>query len=389
MKNAVYFQSGGPTTVINSSFYGVIKEIYKHKDKIKNLYVSKFGVKGLINNDLVLINKPLESYKELLRKNGAICGTARVLLDENDESFNKIVENIKKNNIGYIFVNGGNDSMDTANKIKNYLKKINYECVVVGIPKSVDNDLANTDFVPGYPSTCKYINEVVKGVYQDAASYDEKRVNIIQVLCRNSGWLVASTKLADLCDMGPDLIYLPEVPFNIDEFLKDVKTLHDKQGNVLVCVAESLVDKNGKFIAPVVDKDPFGHEYFGSIGEHLSNLIKVKLGYKSRCLQLGIIERDIAPLNSSLDTKIAIQCGVQAVKNALKKVNGMVTIVRDNSDPYKYHLSVSDFENVANEEKMFPIKWINKKGNNITQGYIDYAKPFIDFEKTKVKKDIL
>ena len=388
-KNAVYFQSGGPTSVINSSFYGVIKEVYKHKNKISKLFISKYGVKGLIKNDLLEINKPLKEYKDLLRKNGAACGSARLLLKENDQNFLSIIETINKNNIGYVFVNGGNDSMDTANKLIKYFKNNNIDCKVVGIPKSVDNDLCITDHVPGYPSTCKYIYEVTKGVYQDVNSYDEPRINIIEVLCRDSGWLVAATGLASLCDMGPDLIYLPEVSFDTKQFLKDVKKLYEEKGNIIIGVAESLKDKQGKFVAPVIEKDVFGHEYFGSIGEYLCNLIKEKYGYRTRRLSLGIIERDMALLNSKVDTKEAIMCGSNAVKYALNGIEGMVVMKRISNNPYKIKFEICDFDKVANDVKFFPTKWINKTKNNITKEYIEYAKPFVDLEETKVRKDIL
>jgi len=389
MKNAVYFQSGGPTSVINSSFYGVIKGCFENKDKIDKLFGSRFGVKGLIKNDLIEINKPLEHYQELTKKNGAILGTARLKLKENDDRFEDILNTVKINNIGYIFCNGGNDSMDTGNKLNKLFKERNIDCKVIGIPKTMDNDLVEIDHAPGFGSACKFVCEVVKGLYQDINSYDETRINVVEVLCRDSGWVAACAKGAAFSNMAPDFIYVPEVPFSIEKFLDDVKKAHEIKDNLLIVVAKTIVDKDGKLIAPILKKDAFGHEYLGNVSDYLVEQIGSKLNLNARASILDLFIRDLVPLNSKVDVEEAKMCGEKAVEFILENKTGMVTIIRDSSSPYKVHYSLAPLDVVANGVKYFDKAWINEEGNNINDSYLDYIKPFLDLEDTQISKDLL
>lgn len=281
MKNALYFQSGGPTAVINASFYGVI-EAYCKTDKIDTLYGARYGLEGVIKGDLIPIKKDLSLYDEIKDLNGAILGTARRQLKGSDDiGYAKVLETCKKFNIGYVFVNGGNDSMDTADKLNKFFLKIGFDCIVCGVPKTIDNDLVLTDHCPGFGSSVKFVVRSVSEIFLDINAFNPGRVTIVEIMGRDAGWLAASSAGASIFNLGPDLIYLPEKPFNIDNFLDDVNRVYHEKGRVLICVSEALKDANGKYISADEKLDSFGHVQLGSVSKYLTELVSGKLDRKS------------------------------------------------------------------------------------------------------------
>ena len=385
MKNAVYFQSGGPTSVINSSFYGVIVAC-QEDERIDKLYGARYGLEGLLNKDLVLIDEPYQKYEELTTLSGAILGSARLLLPSSfeEEAYKKVLDCVKKYNIGYIFVNGGNDSMDTADKLNRYFKSINYDCLVVGIPKTIDNDLLNMDHAPGYGSCVKFITRTLMELSLDINAYKKGRVTIIETMGRDTGWLAASSSLANEFNLGPDLIYVPEVPFSKEKFYEDIKRIYKEKGRVIVVVAEALKDKDGNYVASDNNLDSFGHVQLGAISKLLADQVKKDLGINTRNVELSLVQRCASHITSSIDVKEAIEVGKHAVKFALEGKDGVVTIQRISSSPYKVEYVLGDLMKVANGIKYLPRNYINEEGNGVSKEFLDYARPFIDEDEIKI-----
>jgi len=382
MNNAVYLQSGGPTSVINASFYGVIKAI-KETNKIDNLYGSLYGIEGLINDELVLVDKELIEYEELMHLNGAILGTCRKCLKVKDEAFTSITNTINKYSIKYVFINGGNDSMDTADKLNDYFTSNKIDCLVVGIPKTIDNDLVLTDHCPGFGSNAKYVIRTVMEIALDTRSYRKGRVTVVEVMGRDTGWLTASSVYASKYGLGPDLIYVPESPFDIDKYLSDVKAIYEKKGNVLVCVAEALKDKNNEYISIDQKKDQFGHVQLGSVSKYLADIVKEKLNINTRNIELSLSQRSACHYQSKLDRTEAIKCGESAVLFALNGLKGMVSIKVNKRIPYDSYFDLVPLSKVANDVKYLDKDYIIN-GNYISDKFMEYIEPFVDEEELAI-----
>lgn len=387
--NAIYGQSGGPTSVINASAYGLIKEAKKHPDKIGKIFAMHYGIEGLLNEDIIDVSSFKEKeLKALLTTPGAAFGSNRYKL--NDEisdkaKFDKIIEIFNKYNIHYFFYNGGNDSMETILKISRYAKKVNYELYAIGIPKTIDNDLEILDHTPGYPSAAKYIANSVSSIYFDDASYKKGRVNIVEIMGRDTGWLTASSKLAELNGAKVDLIYVPEVSFDLKSFLKKVKTIYENKGHCLVCVSEGIRDHNSKLIGVMQEmKDTFGHTQLGGVSVFLSSLISKELGYKTRYIELSLLQRANSIIPSRVDIKEAIKCGSFALKSALVgKSQKIVTINRTSSANYKAKYSLTPISKVANKVRYLPLTYLNETEDNINESFISYLLPLIETKKEK------
>lgn len=374
--NAIYGQSGGPTSVINASLYGVIKQC-QLEEEIGTLFLMHNGIKGLINDDLKDVENIEENEIELLKNTPSpILGSIRYKLkpfEEDESDYLKIVNNLKKYQIRYIFLNGGNDSMDTSKKLSEYFKKVNFECYVIGIPKTIDNDLTITDFTPGFPSAAKFIANCIKDIAYDNESYPQGRVNIVEIMGRDTGWLTASASLSE--PYSPDLIYVPEVIFNEDKFLKDVKNIYERKQRCLVAVSEGIKNKNNQFIYQQKSKDAFLHNQLGGVANYLSNLVEEKLHFPTRAIELSLLQRCFSQLTSLKDVEMAINCGKKAVEYALQKLNNVMVII--NKD---FTLSYAELSLIANQTKFLDINMINKEGNNITPLFKDYALRLIDGE---------
>ena len=375
-------QSGGPTAVINSTICGVFKEALKHQE-ITHLYGAIHGIDGVINERFIEIKD--ESNLDLWQTTpGAILGSVRLRLKkypEDLELYEKILSVFKKYDITYFFYCGGNDSMDTCNKINHYFKEIGYNCTVLGLPKTVDNDLVETDHCPGYGSASKIVSTMMAEIYHDTSVYHKGRVTIVEIMGRDAGWLTASTHLANIYENGPDLIYLPESPFDMNKFLQDVKALYDKKKKVLVAVSEGIKDKDGEYILNYQSSkegDAFGHLQLGGVALVLSNTVSNELHLPVRAIELNLPQRCAAHLASLTDVKEAYKCGAFGVKSALKGKTGyMVSMER--VQEYKIKYTLKPLHLIAEQVKAFPTKWIINN-NSISKEFLDYVLPLIKGE---------
>lgn len=352
MKNLVYFQSGGPTSVINTSLYGVIVEAKKHAKEIGAIYGSLYGVEGLLNDNLIDLGQESEETIELLQQTpGAILGTTRYKLSEDlkHEDFQKILNTLKKHQIGYVLVNGGNDSMDTCHKLSMLMEQVHYDCKVIGIPKTIDNDLTNTDHCLGYASAAKFVVQTLQDVAVDNLVYNKGKVAIVEVMGRNAGWLTAAAALLE-GDVKPDHIYLPEDAFDLGEFLAEVKRVYDQKKKGLFVVSEGI--KWNRAIPSNVQRDSFGHAQLGGIAYSLADEVKAKFGFSTRPIEFSLMQRAASTFISLVDHKEAIKVSAVAVKKIVKgKTNAMVVINRVPGTDYKVRYKLQKLKNIANAEK--------------------------------------
>ena len=384
-------QSGGPTSVINASAYGVIRTALDNPD-ITAVYGAAHGIKGVLNDQLYDMGQ--EDAKELellLNTPSSELGSCRYKIadpDVDDTDYKRILEIFKKYDVRYFFYNGGNDSMDTCNKISKYMQKVGYECRIMGVPKTIDNDLFGTDHCPGFASAAKYIATSCVEVYKDARVYDTGMVTIIEIMGRHAGWLAASAALAGVVGCAPDLVYLPEVDFDMEQFLKDVTEIYNREGNCIVAVSEGIHYADGSFVseAKTSATDGFGHAQLGGLAALLANIVKEKTGAKVRGIELSLLQRCGAHLASQRDIEESFLAGKTAVEAAVSgETDKMVGFecTRENGQ-YTCKTKLCDLSSVANFEKKVPLEWINEAGNGVTQGFIDYALPLIQGENHRV-----
>ena len=387
---AIFGQSGGPTAVINASAAGVFQEALK-QGSITAVYGAAHGIKGILEEKFYDMSKEDPYELELLKTTpSSALGSVRYKLKkaEDDETdYQRILEVFKKHNIRYFFYNGGNDSMDTCNKVSKYMQQAGYECRVMGVPKTIDNDLWGTDHCPGYGSAAKYIATSIMEVYQDARVYDQGQITILEIMGRNAGWLTASAALATNAGCGPDLIYLPELPFNVDKFVAEVNAVYEKQKNVIVAVSEGIKDQDGRYIseygADLAYKDSFGHVQLGGLASTLVNILREKIDTKIRGIEFSLLQRCAAHLGSRTDVNEAVLAGQMAVKYAVEgKTDYMVAFERAPGSGYKCEIKLINLSEVANKEKKVPREWINEAGNGMKQPFIDYALPLIQGESS-------
>lgn len=284
--------------------------------------------------------------------------------------------------------------MDTCNKISKYMQKVGYECRVMGVPKTIDNDLAGTDHCPGYGSAARYIAISTMEVYHDARVYDTPMVCVLEIMGRNAGWLTAATSLAAYKGAGPDLIYLPEIDFDMDSFISQVKEVYEKNnGKVIIAVSEGIKDKNGRYISEygsdlAKEKDSFGHAQLGGTAQVLAAKIKEELKCKTRAIEFSLLQRCAAHCASKADVEEAFKTGEMAVKYAVSGITDhMVAYEREQGPEYKCNFKLINLSTVANAEKKVPIEWINKEGNGLTKDFIDYALPLIQGESSPPMED--
>lgn len=389
MKNLVgacmFAQSGGPTSVINASAAGVFLEALDQAN-ITAVYGAANGIKGVLTEQFYDIGKEDRKELELLKYTpSSALGSVRYKLKDaavDDTDYKRIVEVFKKYNIRYFFYNGGNDSMDTCNKISKYMQKSGWDCNVIGVPKTIDNDLYGTDHCPGYASAAKYIATTIMEVNLDAKVYDTPMVCVIECMGRNAGWLTAAAALAGYKGLGADLIYLPEVAFDVDKFIDDVKNVCAKNNNKCIAVvSEGIHDKNGELICELVSKgarDSFGHAQLGGVAATLANIIKEKTGFKTRGIELSLMQRCGAHLASKVDVEETFEAGRQAVKAAVNgETDKMVCYERQPGEEYKCEYRLLPLELAANTEKTVPLNWITNNGTYISDEYVKYALPLI------------
>ena len=377
-------QSGGPTSVINASAYGVIRTALDNPD-ITAVYGAAHGIKGVLNDQLYDMGQ--EDAKELellLNTPSSELGSCRYKIadpDVDDTDYKRILEIFKKYDVRYFFYNGGNDSMDTCNKISKYMQKVGYECRIMGVPKTIDNDLNGTDHCPGFASAAKYIATSCAEVWQDAHVYDTGMVTIIEIMGRHAGWLAGSAALASLTGCGPDLVYLPETDFDMERFLADVKAVYDQNGNCLVAVSEGIHYADGTFVseAKTSATDGFGHAQLGGLASHLASAVKEAFGVKVRGIELSLLQRCGAHLDSETDAEEALLAGSAAVQAAVDGFTDKMVAFRctRGEDGYRCETVLEPLDIVANFEKKVPREWINEAGNGVNQQFIDYVLPLI------------
>lgn len=387
--NVIVGQSGGPTAVINSSLAGVYRTAMDRG--AKKVYGMLFGIQGLLDEQYVDLSKYIKSELDieiLKRTPSAFLGTCRFKLPdihENQEIFEKIFELLNRLNIECFIYIGGNDSMDTIKKLSDYAILTGQSQKFVGVPKTIDNDLALTDHTPGYGSAAKYIATSTKEVIRDGLgfSYKKKLVTIIEIMGRNAGWLTGAAALSkgEDCD-GPDLIYLPELVFDLEKFVTKVRKLLEKKDVVVVAVSEGIKIKDGKYVSELAAGsdyvDAFGHKQLTGSAGYLANLVSREVGCKTRSVEFSTLQRSAAHLASRVDVNEAYMVGGAAVKAADEGDSGkMVVIDRVSDDPYQCATGIYDVHKIANGEKLVPREWINKEGTYVTEEFIDYVRPLI------------
>ena len=376
-------QSGGPTSVINASVYGVIDTALKNPN-ITAVYGAEHGIKGVLNDRLFDMSQEDAAELELLKYTpSSALGSCRYKMadpDVDDTDYKRILEIFKKYDVRYFFYNGGNDSMDTCNKISRYMKSVGYECRVFGVPKTIDNDLYGTDHCPGFASAAKYIATSVLEVSRDSKVYNTGMVTIIECMGRHAGWLTAAAALAGTKGDGPDLIYLPEVDFEMEKFIADVKRVYNEKKNCIVAVSEGVHYADGSFVseANTSGTDGFGHAQLGGLAARLASVVKEELGVKVRGIELSLLQRCAAHCASATDIEESFNSGKTAVEAALAGETGkMVGFRCDRENGYKCEYVLFDLEKVANFEQKVPLSWITPDHSYVTEDFINYCAPLI------------
>lgn len=384
--NLLVGQSGGPTAVINGSLYGVVSEGLANPE-IDNVIGMVNGIEGFLA-DHTIDMAPLKENGELERIRttpGSYLGSCRYKLPENlsDPVYPELFQKFTEKEISYFFYIGGNDSMDTVSKLSRYAATVGSDIRIIGVPKTIDNDLVLTDHTPGYGSAAKYVASTVREIAIDASVYDNKpSVTIVEIMGRHAGWLTAASVLArKFKGDNPVLIYLPEVAFSPDTFIEKVKEKLTKTSNLVVCISEGINDGNGTFVCELasdVGTDTFGHKMLTGSGKYLENLVKEKLGIKVRSVELNVCQRCSSSCLSATDLDEAAASGRFAVSAALDGETGkMINFIRKNDDPYILEFGTADVNEICNKEKAVPEEWITKDGSDIGDEFIAYARPLI------------
>jgi 6-phosphofructokinase len=383
--NVLVGQSGGPTAVINASVAGVVAEALNHSC-VEEIYGSLNGVLGILNEELIdLASESQQTIRGLRSTPGAALGSCRYKLKK-PQDFERILEVFKAHNIRYFFYAGGNDSQDTADKISKLAQQQGYDLRVIGIPKTVDNDLVSTDHCPGYGSVIKYISTTVRELAADNEAMGQgDLVSIVEVMGRNAGWIAAGAALAKRRDHPhdpPHLIYLPEVAFSTEKFVADVQRVLKREKYCLIVVGEGLVDADGNYVSATEAIDAFGHAQLGGAGDYLRSLVEQHLpGIKARTAKLGIAQRAAAHAGSKTDSDEAFLAGQAAVKAAVNgETDKMVTLVRGDGDHYTCETGLAPLSDIANGVKKLPREWINEDGVSMNFQFVRYAQPLIQGE---------
>jgi 6-phosphofructokinase 1 len=388
MKNAFYAQSGGVTSVINASACGLIETARRHRDKIGKVYAGRDGIIGALTEDLIDTGKESPATIRALRHTpGGAFGSARYKLagiDKNRAQYERLIDIFRAHDIGYFFYNGGNDSMDTAQKVSEIAVQMDYPITCIGIPKTVDNDLPITDCCPGFGSAAKYIAVSTREAALDVASMarTSTKVFVLEVMGRHAGWMAAAGGLAgEKAGDAPHVILFPEVTFDRQKFLAKVKSCVEKYGYCVVVVSEGVRGPDGKFLAEAGTKDAFGHAQLGGVGPVVAQMTQEAFGYKFHWAVADYLQRSARHIASKVDVEQAYAVGKAAVELALKGKNAvMPVIVRKSSKPYRWSIGEAPLSAVANQEKKLPRNFITTDGFGITAACRNYLSPLIGGE---------
>jgi len=396
--NAIISQSGGPTAAINATLSGVIRGCLANTDVIGTVYGAKNGIEGLLREDIVDLSSFFagdEDKLELLESTPASAlGSCRLRLPhakDNKEIYEKIFSIFKKYDIKYFFYIGGNDSMDTVDKLYAYSVENNMGVRVVGVPKTIDNDLVCTDHTPGYGSAAKYIATSMEEILRDCGVYTVNSVTVVEIMGRDSGWLTLAASLAGLhAGKGVDLIYLPERTFSTEEFISSVREALSHHPDVVVAVSEGIRYSSGRYVCEGTSdnkKDAFGHKFLSGTARELTHIIAGELGCKTRAIELNVLQRCAGHLQSAADIDESVMIGKEAVNQAILGRSGiMVTFLRGKGE-YKTQISYVNVNEVANNVKYVPDEFINEKGNGVTERSLEYLLPLIKGERSVKYKD--
>ena len=395
--NVIVGQSGGPTAVINSSHAVVYKTA---KDRgAKKVFGMLHGIQGLLEERYVDLSEHIKNDLdiELLKRTpSAYLGSCRYKLPEiceDQEIYKKIFSILDKLEVEYFFYIGGNDSMDTVKKLSDYSILNGSRIRFMGVPKTIDNDLAATDHTPGYGSAAKYIGSITKEVIRDGLVYDQQNVTLLEIMGRNAGWLTGAAALAKCEDCeGPDMIFLPEIPFDVENFMKKVEELHKRKKSVVVAISEGVKMADGRYVCELTDTidyvDAFGHRQLTGTARYLAEKISRDVGCKTRAIEFNSLQRCASHIVSRVDITEAFQVGGAAVKAAFEGETGkMIILKRVSDDPYICVTDIYDVHKVANVEKKVPREWINEAGDYVTEEFVSYIKPLIQAELTPIMVD--
>lgn len=384
--NVVVAQSGGPTAVINASLLGVYREARRWKE-VDVVYGSLNGIEGILNDNLVNLNERLETEEQqaLLRQTpSAALRSCRYKLPAQEsapEVYETIRATLEKHDIGAFFYIGGNDSMDTVDKLSKYFESVGSSIRVMGVPKTIDNDLCLMDHTPGYGSAAKFVATCMWEMARDCSVYDLDSVLIVEIMGRDTGWLTAAAAIPHLhgCD-APHLVYLPELPFTADQFVADIRAAQEKTRTVIVAVSEGVeLEGLDDFQSGKVDN--FGHKYLSGIGKCLEELVRERIGCKVRSVELNILQRCAAHIASKTDLTEAESLGVVAVRAAASGQSGMVSAIIGRYDAdYIPNYGIVPVCDVANKIKYVPREWVNEAGNNMLPAALEYINPLIQGE---------
>ncbi len=395
--NIIVGQSGGPTAVINSSLAGVFKTA---KDRnAKTVYGMRNGIQGFLDDRFIDMSKYISNGLdiELLKRTpSSYLGSCRFKLpdpEKNEEVFVEIFKKLNKLEIEHFFYIGGNDSMDTIKKLSHYAKATNQKINFMGVPKTIDNDLAMTDHTPGFGSASKYIAAVMKEIIRDGRVYDVNNVTVVEIMGRNAGWLTAAAALGktEECD-GPDMIYLPEMSFDPEKFIQQIKERQSEKKALVIAVSEGLKTADGKYVCELskenVSQDSFGHKALGGTACFLTDFISQRLGCKTRSIEFSTLQRCASHIVSLTDVNEAFIAGAQAVRAAFDgETAKMIIFKRLSNDPYDITTGAHDVNEIANAERIIPREWITECGTGVTKDFIDYVYPLIQGELSPIMAD--
>lgn len=381
MKNILVAQSGGPTTVINSSISGLILACVE-SEQIDRIYGAFHGIAGVIEDDLLCFNDvPIKEIKYLKTTPSAALGSCRVKLTP--DLYDDVLKTLTKYNIDIFFYTGGNDSMDTVYQLSEYAKEKNIDIQFIGIPKTIDNDLEEIDHTPGFGSCSKFVASSICEMNRDAIVYDKKTITIIEVMGRDTGWIAASAGISYESEGVPDLIYVPEIPFSLEKFEQDVKEIHKVKDSCLVVVSEGIKYDNGAFVAHTENSevDSFGHKRMGGVHSVLKHFIEPRVEATVKSIEFGIQQRSAMSKASLTDLEETFKLGAYALKYALDGETGVMSrLVRLKSDKYEVEYSSVPVSLVANKVKFLPLDFLNEKGTGISKKGMDYFLPLMQGE---------